>query len=152
MLFFVFVPDPIVRAVLIPAKFDGFVYNTTGTSPDSIVIEAFFDPVYPDSRDDWLPLKRVLTFYAGRVSLIVHPFPLPYHDNAFATSRALHIVNKLNSSATYQLLEMFFKHQAMFYNQKTINMSRASIVDSIVKFVSNSVGESFFFCSQIRVQ
>ena len=33
----------------------------------------------------------------------------------------------------------------MFYNQKTINMSRASIVDSIVKFVSNSVGESFFF-------
>ena len=77
VLFFVFVPDPIVRAVLIPAKFDGFVYNTTGTSPDSIVIEAFFDPVCPDSRDDWLPLKRVLAYYAGRVSLIVHPFPLP---------------------------------------------------------------------------
>ena len=32
----------------------------------------------------------------------------------------------------------------MFYNQKTINMSRASIVDSIVKFVSNSVGQSLF--------
>ena len=34
-----------------------------------------------------------------------------YHDNAFITSRALHIVNDLNSSATYPLLEAFFKYQ-----------------------------------------
>lgn len=34
-----------------------------------------------------------------------------YHDNAFAASRALHIVNALNKSATFPLLESFFKHQ-----------------------------------------
>lgn len=34
-----------------------------------------------------------------------------YHDNAFVSSRALHIANKLNASATYDLLELFFKHQ-----------------------------------------
>lgn len=34
-----------------------------------------------------------------------------YHDNAYATSRALHIVNRTNSSATFCLLEWFFKQQ-----------------------------------------
>ncbi|RVX16097.1 hypothetical protein CK203_005555 [Vitis vinifera] len=144
VLFSVFEPESIVHAVSIPAKFDGFVYNYTGTGIDSIIIEAFFDPVCPDSRDAWPPLKRAIAYYAPRVSLIVHPFALPYHDNAFATSRALHIVNKLNSSATYHLMEMLFKHQEIFYNQKTINMSRAAIVDCIVKFVSKAVGESLF--------
>lgn len=34
-----------------------------------------------------------------------------YHDNAFITSRALHVVNDLNTSATYRLLEAFFGQQ-----------------------------------------
>ena len=77
VLFSVFEPESIVRAVSIPAKFDGFVYNYTGTGIDSIIIEAFFDPVCPDSRDAWPPLKRAIAYYAPRVSLIVHPFALP---------------------------------------------------------------------------
>lgn len=77
VLFAVFVPASLVRAVLIPPKFDGFVYNATVTGVDSIVIEAFFDPVCPDSRDAWPPLKRAIAYYADRVSLIVHTFSLP---------------------------------------------------------------------------
>lgn len=34
-----------------------------------------------------------------------------YHDNAYVASRALHIVNALNTSATFHLLEMFFMQQ-----------------------------------------
>ena len=34
-----------------------------------------------------------------------------YHDNAFVASRPLHIVNKLNPSATFDLLEGFFESQ-----------------------------------------
>lgn len=34
-----------------------------------------------------------------------------YHDNAFIASRALNIVNKLNPSVTFDLLEGFFEHQ-----------------------------------------
>lgn len=78
VLFYVFEHESIVRAVSIPAKFDGFVYNYTGTGIDSIIIEAFFDPVCPDSRDAWPPLKRAIAYYAPRVSLIVHPFALPW--------------------------------------------------------------------------
>lgn len=34
-----------------------------------------------------------------------------YHDNAYLCSRALHIVDQLNISATYKLLEAFFQQQ-----------------------------------------
>jgi hypothetical protein len=132
------------QSIIPPARFDGFVYkNRLSTDIDSIAIEAFLDPVCPDSRDSWPPLKRAIEYYGSRVSLLVHPFALPYHDNAFASSRALHIANKLNASATYDLLELFFKHQEEFYGQATFNMSRATIVSRIVNLASKAVGNSY---------
>ncbi|CAO2833765.1 unnamed protein product [Amaranthus hypochondriacus] len=130
----------VVDAQYVPAKFDGFVYgNPKKFNPENILIEAFFDPVCPDSRDAWPPLKHVLQHYGNNVSLIVHPFPLPYHDNAYATSRALHIVDELNSSETYPLWESFFKYQEQFYNKETSNLTRVETVDLIAKFVAKSV-------------
>lgn len=38
-----------------------------------------------------------------------------YHDNAFVASRALHIVNSLDDSATFPLLEHFFKYQVRVF-------------------------------------
>ncbi|PIA55421.1 hypothetical protein AQUCO_00700009v1 [Aquilegia coerulea] len=132
------------QALSIPAKFDGFEYKHYGKSSkdNTIMIEAFFDPVCPDSRDAWPPLKKALQHYGSRLSLIVHPFPLPYHDNAYATSRALHIVNNLNASVTYDMMELFFKHQETFYNDQTRKMSREAVVDRIVNLAAEAVGRS----------
>lgn len=61
-----------------PAKYDGFVYtNNPNVDSDPIIIEAFFDPVCPDSRDAWPPLKQALQHYSPHVSLVVHLLPLP---------------------------------------------------------------------------
>ncbi|XP_060173514.1 uncharacterized protein LOC132604162 [Lycium barbarum] len=128
--------------ISLPSKQDGFWYDNRKDKTESILIEAFFDPVCPDSRDSWPPLKRAVQLYGSRVSLVVHPFPLPYHDNAFITSRALHIINKLNTSATYRLLESFFDHQDEFYNKATFNLPKASVVDKVAKFTSNAIGHS----------
>uniref|UniRef100_A0A5B7AZ17 Uncharacterized protein n=1 Tax=Davidia involucrata TaxID=16924 RepID=A0A5B7AZ17_DAVIN len=145
LLFASFLSEWIVYAqVPIPAKLDGFVYKSRSATTDSIMIEAFFDPVCPDSKDSWPPLKQALDHYGPRASLIVHPFALPYHDNAFVSSRALHIVNKLNTSATYDLLELFFKYQEEYYNKQTFNMSRASIVNHIVSLASKAAGNSYY--------
>ncbi|CAK7346128.1 unnamed protein product [Dovyalis caffra] len=126
-----------------PARYDGFVYENRQGDLDSILIEAFYDPVCPDSRDSWPPLKEALKHYRSRVWLVVHLLPLPYHDNAFVASRALHIANTLNSSFTFPLLEQFFKHQEKFYNAKTSNLSKVSIVKEIVKFATVAVGNSY---------
>ncbi|XP_066346909.1 uncharacterized protein [Miscanthus floridulus] len=63
----------------IPARIDGFVYG--GKPPlwgETVVVEAFLDPVCPDSRDAWPALKKVVEHYSSRVSVVVHLFPLPY--------------------------------------------------------------------------
>ncbi|ESR48486.1 hypothetical protein CICLE_v10002332mg [Citrus x clementina] len=126
-----------------PAKYDGFFYANHPVDSDAIIIEAFFDPVCPDSRDAWPPLKQALQHYGPHVSLVVHLLPLPYHDNAYATSRALHIVNRTNSSATFCLLEWFYKQQEKFYNAPTQNMTRTAVVKEIVKFAAEGIGNSY---------
>ncbi|CAL5213973.1 unnamed protein product [Lathyrus oleraceus] len=126
-----------------PAKPGGFLYKNRHFDYDTIRIEAFYDPLCPDSADSWPPLIQALDHYAARVSLLVHLLPLPYHDNSFVASRALHIVNGLNRSATFPVLQSFFKYQEKFYGAPTRNLSRATIVDEIVKFVASVVGNSY---------
>ncbi|KAF8022662.1 hypothetical protein BT93_F0240 [Corymbia citriodora subsp. variegata] len=125
-----------------PSKFDGFVYAEHRVDSGTIVIEAFLDPVCPDSRDSWPPLKQAVDYYGPRVWLVVHLLPLPYHDNAYVASRALNIVNMLNTSATFPLLELFFKEQVKFYNAQTLNMSKASVVSYIANFATQVVANS----------
>ncbi|KAI4388486.1 hypothetical protein MLD38_000809 [Melastoma candidum] len=124
-----------------PAKAYGFVYSDHAVHSDTIKIEAFFDPICPDSAGAWGPLKEALDYYGTRVWLVVHLFPLPYHDNSYAASRALHIADTLNASATFPLLELFFKEQEKFYNSKTSSMSKASVVDHIADFATRVLGE-----------
>ncbi|XP_020272303.1 uncharacterized protein LOC109847487 [Asparagus officinalis] len=128
----------------IPSKYDGFPYGDGFVSlTESILVDAFLDPLCPDSRDSWPPLKKVIRDYSPHVSLIVHPFPLPYHDNSYLSCRALHIANKLNASATYPLLESFFKNQVRYSNAQTHNQSRASTIDDMANFAVMTVGNSF---------
>jgi hypothetical protein len=61
-----------------PARYDGFVYENRQGDLNSILVEAFFDPVCPDSRDSWPPLKEALKHYGSRVWLVVHLLPLPW--------------------------------------------------------------------------
>uniref|UniRef100_A0A7N1A6J5 Thioredoxin-like fold domain-containing protein n=1 Tax=Kalanchoe fedtschenkoi TaxID=63787 RepID=A0A7N1A6J5_KALFE len=133
----------VCAAVPIPSNLDGFPYRNKPVDPGTVVIDAFFDPICPYSRDAWPPLKRALRHYGRRLALTLHPFPLPYHDNAFVASRALHIVNGLNNSATYRMLEAFFSHQEKFYNNNTKSKSKDDTVDEVVDFVSHVTGKSY---------
>ncbi|RWW21359.1 hypothetical protein GW17_00014494 [Ensete ventricosum] len=62
----------------IPTRYDGFYYSGGGENwKDAIVVDAFLDPLCPDSRDAWPPLKQVVRLYSPHLAVIVHPFPLP---------------------------------------------------------------------------
>lgn len=143
-MFLVFYVVNVGAQTLPPARTDGFVYKNHQVNSDTIIIEAFYDPVCSDSRDSWPPLKKALHYFGSHTWLVVHLLPLPYHDNAFVASRALHIVNNLNTSATFPLLEHFFKYQEKFYTAQTRNLSRAVIVEEIVKFATEVVGSSYY--------
>ncbi|RAL40409.1 hypothetical protein DM860_006479 [Cuscuta australis] len=130
--------------ISIPAKQIGFWFENRTAGTDSVLIEGFMDPVCPDSRDSWPPLRQALHHYGSRISLAVYPFPLPYHDNSFLCSRALHIVNNLNASATYKLLEYFFDSQEELYNKATFNLSREAVVAQVSRIAAQAVGLSSF--------
>ncbi|KAJ0967872.1 hypothetical protein J5N97_024789 [Dioscorea zingiberensis] len=131
-----------VAQIKLPRKYDGFPYSDDEAGEGSIMVEAFLDPLCPDSKDSWSPLKQALHYYSPNVSLIVHPFPLPYHSNSYIASRALHIANKINSSTTFPLLELFFRFQEKYYNDQTLNMTRASIINDITNLAILAVGNS----------
>ncbi|WOL18894.1 hypothetical protein Cni_G27691 [Canna indica] len=127
----------------IPSKYDGFSYSGGGEGwEDVIVVDAFLDPLCPDSRDSWPPLKKVVDLYSPRLAVIVHPFPLPYHNNAFLACRALHIANKLNTSSTFPLLELFFKYQDKFSNGATKSMPRTAIIENMAELGVVAAGNS----------
>lgn len=64
--------------ISIPSKPGGFWYGEKSGDANSILIEAFFDPLCPDSRDAWPPLKQAIHHYGTpAISLAVHTFPLP---------------------------------------------------------------------------
>ena len=64
-----------------------------------------------------------------------------YHDNAFVTSRALHIVSNLNASATFPLLEWFFKHQVCIHSFKINLCPMHALVEDFIIFAY-----SFGYC------
>ena len=78
LLFLIFYVVSVRAQSLPPAKIDGFVYEKNHRdNSETIFIEAFYDPVCPDSRDSWPPLKKALHHYGSRASLVVHLLPLP---------------------------------------------------------------------------
>ncbi|KAG8083487.1 hypothetical protein GUJ93_ZPchr0015g6884 [Zizania palustris] len=135
---------PGAAQVPIPARTDGFVYG--GKPPalgETVVVEAYFDPVCPDSRDAWPHLKKAAEHYASRVSVVVHLFPLPYHSNAFVSCQSIHAVSKISPSFVYPQLERFFKYQEGYYNQPTYMKSRATVVADITNnLVAPIIGEA----------
>lgn len=68
-----------VHAQLVPPpRRDGFVYPPgRKIEPETILIEAYFDPVCPDCGDAWEPLKLAVDHYGSRVALVLHLIPLP---------------------------------------------------------------------------
>nr|AOS49624.1 hypothetical protein [Davallia tyermanii] len=130
----------VAGSIPIPRRYDGFVFNASSSS-SPVLLEAFFDPLCPDSADAWPVVKKIAQYFQDDLLLIVHPFPLPYHHNAYFASRALHIINNLNSSLTYPLLELFFENQDSFSTSETLAEAPSSVVDRIVQLAADSLNE-----------
>ncbi|TVU00074.1 hypothetical protein EJB05_54518 [Eragrostis curvula] len=121
----------------IPARTDGFVY---GGKPlewgETVVVEAFLDPVCRHSRHAWPELKKAVEHYNSRVSVVLHLFPNSYHSNALIGCRSIHAASKLNRSFVYPLLERFFKYQEGYYDETTYTKSRSTVADEITNNIA----------------
>ncbi|KAH9539225.1 hypothetical protein CY35_15G046500 [Sphagnum magellanicum] len=116
----------------IPARYDGFVYNGAGKGKGPVIWESFVDPLCIDCKEAWPVVKEVAELYGKSLVLIVHPFPNPFHHNAFFASRALHVAESLNASLVYPLLESIFEQQDSFSNPSTFHETAASVVERLI--------------------
>eukprot|EP00250_Pteridium_aquilinum_P035302 c9100_g1_i1 orf=146-844(+) len=130
----------VAGAIPIPARYDGFLFSAS-TSSSPVLLEAFIDPLCSDSAYAWPVVKKIAQYYQDDLILIVHPFPLPYHHNAFFACRAMHIINTLNSSLTYPLLELFFANQDSFSTSQTLQETPSSVVERIVELAVDNLNE-----------
>ncbi|KAL3702319.1 hypothetical protein R1sor_020341 [Riccia sorocarpa] len=121
----------LVGAIPIPATYDGFT-NPPRPNHEPVLLEGFIDPLCIDCKTAWPTIAKVVAAYGPRLSFVVHPFPVPFHHNAFFAARALHIAASLNSSSVFPLLELIFKNQASFLNDATNEESPASVVSRFV--------------------
>ncbi|CAM6115705.1 unnamed protein product [Calypogeia fissa] len=132
-----------VGAFTIPAQYDGFTFPPKLPAAKlPVVLEAFIDPMCPDCRSAWPTIKSLVELYGSGLSLILHPFPVPFHHNAFFSARLLRIANNLNSSATVPLLELIYKNQESFSNDATADETPSSVVKRFVS-LAEEVGLSF---------
>lgn len=105
----------------IPARYDGFALSGP-KSTHPVVIEAFFDLLCPSCRDAWPVLRAVSHSYPKTaVQIIVHPFPAPFHHNAYFAARGMHIAASLNASLAYPWMEAVYKNQDVFGGDVTAN-------------------------------
>ncbi|EFJ21304.1 hypothetical protein SELMODRAFT_271243 [Selaginella moellendorffii] len=124
----------------IPRRYDGFAFGSYGGVQEPILVEAFFDPLCPDSKDSWPAIKQVAEEYGSEVKFIVHPFALPYHQQSFLSVRALHIANHLNASLTYPLLDLIFEHQEEFSNANTADKTASTVIDEFSSLFASQFG------------
>lgn len=122
----------------IPERYDGFVYNvSTEQGRGPVMWEVFVDPLCIDCKNAWPVVKQVVEKYGSALLLIVHPFPAPFHHNAFFASRALHVAQMTNSSLVYPLLELIFSNQESFLNPSTNHETPAHVVSRLISLADN---------------
>ncbi|EDO39409.1 predicted protein [Nematostella vectensis] len=119
------------KGVPIPKKPLGYVYgNGKPTAP--IHLEAFVDLTCPDCQQAWPTIKQVAKLYGpDTILVLVQPFPLPYHTNAFIAAQSVPVVASYNSSLVFTWIDVLFKFQSELYNFQTMNKNRYDILNIV---------------------
>lgn len=82
------------QEVPIPPRTLGYVYSYGKTTNLTAVnIDAFYDPLCPDSKQAFPVLQQVAHHYGPDVlTLRLHMFPLPYHRNSYLAAMVKFII------------------------------------------------------------
>eukprot|EP01059_Diplonema_ambulator_P033084 TRINITY_DN6771_c0_g1_i1.p1 TRINITY_DN6771_c0_g1~~TRINITY_DN6771_c0_g1_i1.p1 ORF type:complete len:227 (+),score=69.71 TRINITY_DN6771_c0_g1_i1:55-735(+) len=113
--------------------------NDTRPQTEPLEIEVFGDFQCPDTRDAWnnilFPLLQWLKGKENAVTIIYHPFPLPYHYNSFQSVMVADVGVRLvvddlkvdRQTAFEKVATELFKYQDNFQNNATNDMTQPQI-------------------------
>eukprot|EP00013_Stygamoeba_regulata_P024492 CAMPEP_0177650124 /NCGR_PEP_ID=MMETSP0447-20121125/11761_1 /TAXON_ID=0 /ORGANISM="Stygamoeba regulata, Strain BSH-02190019" /LENGTH=254 /DNA_ID=CAMNT_0019152945 /DNA_START=89 /DNA_END=853 /DNA_ORIENTATION=- len=109
--------------VPIPTTPPGLAFGATDAP--AVVLEFFIDLFCPDCKAAWPAVLDVFNHYTptGLFQLRLHPFPLPYHHNAYYAAWASMGVHRSNATAYMPFASTMFTVQDAFFNSPTDTMT-----------------------------
>uniref|UniRef100_A0A0D9XG72 Thioredoxin-like fold domain-containing protein n=1 Tax=Leersia perrieri TaxID=77586 RepID=A0A0D9XG72_9ORYZ len=120
-------------------RYDGFAYGDAATAAwkDTVLVEAFLDPLCPDSRDAWAPLRLAVDRYAPRVSLIGK-----FYNAATSSLSSTVISGEISKMAAQVVGSSVSEFQSGFSDIRTDLAARVSFRYGCTRGVA---GAPFFF-------
>eukprot|EP00947_MAST-08B_sp_MAST-8B-sp1_P001299 g1299.t1 len=130
-----------------------------GNAGSDLRVELFGDWQCPDTKasyDSWF--RSFAVRHASNVSVIFHPFPLPYHKNGFDSAQAAMVmIDALSSassppppppppssssrrSAFLKVSDALFEAQPLFQTTATVNMTQRAVFENIFAPVAEKLG------------
>ncbi|XP_022311396.2 uncharacterized protein LOC111116698 [Crassostrea virginica] len=123
------------QEVPIPPRPLGYVhaYGQT-TNLTAVQIDAFLDPLCPDSKQAFPTLLQVANHYGPDVlTLRLHMFPLPYHRNSYLASMGTEAVHQLSTStgAVFDWMSRVYDNIYPLSNAPTKHMSETDVTNML---------------------
>lgn len=119
------------QIVPVPIRTPGVI--VLGPTNATFQLEVFFDLQCPDSKAAWPILKQVIKDVQDYgVSLRVHSFPLPFHNQAYLFARGLSFLH-LNATTqdVFDYIDYSFEIQDNYSNSAVANLSLVQIVNRL---------------------
>jgi protein-disulfide isomerase len=77
------------------------------------------------------------SIYDLSLRINVHPFPLPYHRNAFLAAKAAGVVGQTGSAAYFSYASILWKNLDEFSGNRADNLTVAQVVDRLGDLASD---------------
>jgi hypothetical protein len=125
---------------LIPLSSTGYAFQR-GNAASNIVVELYIDLTCSSCLSEWPTINEVVAAYSADVNFLYRILPLPYHQQAFITSKAASCVNYYCSSeAVFTFFDTVYANQALIYNSATANMTYNEVVDLVEGWALDGTG------------
>jgi len=138
----------------VPATPHGMRYQPADPRP-KVMLEMFLEVHCSDSEHGWGIIKSVQQHYGtDKLDVVVQPFPLPYHRNAFLGTQGMYLIQQSSrrvSDKMFAYLEESMKMAWTFATNATVNLTETQVLDMMADMATRVTGiDKTYFISNIN--
>lgn len=102
------------------------------------------DFLCPDCAQAFPTLISLAEMYDLSLKITIHPFPLPYHRNAFLASKAAHVVGESGSASYFSYAALLWQNLDELSGDRADNLNVTSVINRLGELASKWVAPSEF--------
>ncbi|KAK2146854.1 hypothetical protein LSH36_581g00004 [Paralvinella palmiformis] len=152
ILTFVLLSTPILGAVIPIQKWQPGTRYRADSIRAQVKLELFIDLLCPDSGAVWPEAKRIAETYGeDQVDLVVHQYPLPYHQHAHLAAQGFYLVQDLmNDTWAFNYMEWVLERSDLFRSPSTETRTTVEIKSFLAEYVRGIPGNRLSSAQFVR--